>query len=335
MIDLRSDTVTHPTHPMREAMMKAPLGDDVYRDDPTVLELEKKAAHLLEKKAALFVPSGTQGNLISVLTHLARGEAFFAASKSHIAYYEAGGSSVLGGVVLEPIEAEKDGTLDLLKLKNAIKPLDDHYAQAKLLCLENTHHGKVLPLEYIKKALRFAKEHHLKTHLDGARIFNAAISLDVPVKEISSHFDSIMFCLSKGLGAPIGSLIVSDEEFIEKARRLRKMVGGGMRQVGLLAAAGIYALDHHIERLEEDHENALLLAKGLRSIESLAPSVEVHTNMVFVSVQEMGLKKLPAFLLDKGILVRPSETLRLMTHLDVDSEDIHKVIEAFKSFYRQ
>lgn len=333
MIDLRSDTVTKPTPAMRQVMSNAEVGDDVRGEDPTVNELESFAAHLLGKEAALFVATGTQGNLLSVLSHCQRGDEFIAGQQSHIYRWEAGGSCVLGSAYPQPLDFEEDGTLDLDKVKQAIKPDDSHFAKTRLLALENTQGGKVLPLDYLQKASIFAKSHGLGFHLDGARLFNAAVASGVSAKEISSHFDSVTFCLSKGLGAPVGSLICSNKDFISKARRLRKMIGGGMRQAGVIAAAGLYALQHHVNRLAEDHQNAIDLAEGLMKIECLRGKVRVNTNMVFVDVGSIGKSSLPAFLQTKGILIVGSTQLRLVTHLDINALDIKRAIEAFKDFF--
>lgn len=333
LIDLRSDTVTLPSESMREAIHHAEVGDDVMGEDPTVNQLELHAAKLLGKESALFVTSGTQGNLLSVMSHCGRGEEFIAGSTSHLCRWEAGGTSVLGSVCPQPIEFESDGTLDLEKVKKAIKPDDSHFAITKLLALENTLGGKVLPLNYLKKASDFAKAHRLKIHLDGARVFNAAVFLKVPVKEIAQYFDSITFCLSKGLGAPVGSLICGDQLFIERARRLRKMVGGGMRQAGILAAAGLYALEHHIARLEEDHQNAAYLAQELSKIDRLHGKVQAHTNMVFINAGSEGFTAIPHFLRSKGIVIHGGEILRLVTHLNVTREGIKTVLLAFNEFY--
>lgn len=333
MIDLRSDTVTKPSPAMRQAIMNAEVGDDVMGEDPTVNQLESFAADLLGKEAALFVATGTQGNLLSVLSHCQRGDEFIAGQQSHLYRWEAGGSCVLGGVYPQPIDFEEDGTLDLDKVKLAIKPDDSHFVITRLLALENTQGGKVLPLDYIKKASAFAKSHGLSFHLDGARLFNAAVASGVPAKEIVSHFDSVTFCLSKGLGAPVGSIICSDQDFISRARRLRKMVGGGMRQAGIIAAAGIYALQNNIDRLAEDHQNAIDLAKGLRGIESLERKIRVNTNMVFVDVGAIGKSSLPAYFKTKGISILGSPVLRLVTHLDVTAEDIKRVIATFKDYF--
>ncbi len=332
-IDLRSDTVTKPTLAMREAIFRAEVGDDVFREDPTVNQLEAYSAELTGKEAALFVTSGTQGNLLSVLSHCERGEEFIAGSQSHIFRWEAGGSCILGGVYPQPLDFEQDGSLDLYKVEKLIKPNDAHFAKTKLLALENTQGGRVLPLSYLEAASEFAKSYLLKTHLDGARIFNAAVALGVPVIEITKYFDSVTFCLSKGLGAPVGSLICGSFNFIEKARRLRKMVGGGLRQAGILAAAGLYALENNVQRLAEDHKNALILAKGLEQIEQLQGKVEVHTNMLFIDVGPIGKVALPSYLKSAGVLVFPGEVIRLVTHLGISREEIKSVLTAFNQFY--
>jgi threonine aldolase len=332
-IDLRSDTVTQPSQRMREAMCSAEVGDDIMGEDPTVNQLEAYTANLLGKDAALFVTSGTQGNLLSVMSHCGRGEEFIAGSTSHLFKWEAGGSAVLGSVYPQPIDFENDGTLDLEKVKKAIKPDDPHFAITKLLALENTQGGKVLPLNYLKKASEFAKAHHLKTHLDGARVFNAAVALDISVNEIAKYFDSVTFCLSKGLGCPVGSLICADRDIIVKARRLRKMVGGSMRQAGILAAAGLFALEQNVSRLAEDHQNAAYLAQKLSELEQLRGKVQAHTNMIFINAGIEGHTALPQFLLTRGIIIWGGDVLRLVTHLDVTRDDMDAAFVAFKDFY--
>lgn len=332
-IDLRSDTVTRPSDAMRQAICHAEVGDDVMGDDPTVNKLEAYAAELLGKEAAVFVATGTQGNLISVLSHCQRGDEYLAGQQSHLYRWEAGGSCVLGGVYPQPLDFEADGTLDLEKVKKLIKPDDPHFVKTKLLALENTQGGKVLPMDYLSNAASFARSHHLSTHLDGARLFNAAVAINVPAKEIAKHFDSVSFCLSKGLGAPVGSLICSSHEIIKRARRLRKMVGGAMRQVGILAAAGQFALENNIERLAIDHQNAAYLAEKLNQLKPLDGKVQVHTNMIFIDVGVVGTNMLPDFLLSKGIVIFGGETLRLVTHMDVNKQDMETVLLAFKEFY--
>ncbi len=333
IIDLRSDTVTRPSSEMRNAIYSAEVGDDVFGEDPSVNQLEAYAADLLGKEAGLFVTTGTQGNLLSVLSHCERGEEYIAGQQSHVYRWEAGGACVLGGVYPQPLDQESDGTLNLDKIKQAIKPDDSHFAKTKLLALENTHWGKVLPLDYLKRAYEFSRHHNLKIHLDGARLFNAAVADRVSPKMIANYFDSVTFCLSKGLGAPVGSLICGDRDFIAKARRLRKMVGGGMRQAGVLAAAGEYALNNNVNRLAIDHENASFLAEGLRGIQELQGKITHYTNMVFVEIGPEVKAILPSFLHSQGILVFGRDPLRLVTHLDINRQDIERVILAFKEFY--
>ncbi|MBU2452482.1 MAG: low-specificity L-threonine aldolase, partial [Proteobacteria bacterium] len=254
-IDLRSDTVTRPSAAMRDAMMKAAVGDDVYGEDPTVNELEALAAKLLGTRDAIFCTSGTQSNLLALLTHCERGDEYIVGQRAHTYRYEGGGAAVLGSIQPQPLDFEEDGTLNLETVSKFIKPDDFHFARTKLLCLENTHAGKVLPLEYLKKASAFARNNKLMLHLDGARVFNAAVKLKIDVKEITQYFDTISCCLSKGLGAPVGSVLCGSKDQIKKARRWRKVLGGGMRQAGILAAAGIYALSNNLLRLETDHVN--------------------------------------------------------------------------------
>jgi len=330
-IDLRSDTITKPTAAMKHAMFTADLGDDVYGEDPTVNMLEQKAAALLNKEAAIFCSSGTQSNLIALMAHCDRGDEYIVGQDAHTYKYEAGGAAVLGSIQPQPILFEADGTLNLDTVKSVIKPDDNHFAMTKLLCLENTTGGKVLPLAYINKARALVDEHQLGFHLDGARLFNAVVSQGVDVKQITSAFDSISICLSKGLGAPIGSVLVASSDIIAKARRIRKMLGGGMRQAGMLAAAGIYALDNHVERLVDDHHNAQLLAKGLSTIEGITLHGGVQTNMLFISAERQ--QQLVDFLAGKNIIIGNDKLIRLVTHLDIDSDDVAKIIIAIEKFY--
>jgi threonine aldolase len=330
-IDLRSDTLTQPVAAMKQAMFAAQLGDDVYGEDPTVNMLEKKAALLLGKEDAIFCSSGTQSNLIALMAHCDRGDEYIVGQDAHTYKYEAGGAAVLGSIQPQPILFDADGTLNLDTVKSVIKPDDSHFARTKLLCLENTTGGKVLPLAYLNKAKDLVDEHQLAFHLDGARLFNAAVSQKVDVKQITTAFDSVSICLSKGLGAPIGSVLVASSDIIVKARRTRKMLGGGMRQAGMLAAAGIYALDNHVHRLEDDHNNAQLLAQGLSVIEGITLHGGVQTNMLFISAQRQA--QLIDFLADKNIILSNSKMIRLVTHLDINSDDVASVITAVKEFY--
>ena len=283
VIDLRSDTVTLPTQAMRAAMAEAQVGDDVYGEDPTVNRLQTLAAEMLQKEAALFVSSGTQSNLLGLLSHCERGDEYIVGQQAHTYRYEAGGGAVLGSIQPQPMDFLPDGTLDLDRVQSLIKPDDFHFAKTRLLCLENTQAGKVLPMEYLAQASALAGSRCLGLHLDGARIFNAAVKLKVPVHEISRHADTVSVCLSKGLGAPVGSVLCGPAHLIQKALRWRKMLGGGMRQAGILAAAGIVALTSHVERLSEDHENAACLAMKLSEIAEIRIDLDaVQTNMVFM-----------------------------------------------------
>nr|WP_313405295.1 low-specificity L-threonine aldolase [Pseudomonas sp.] len=329
LIDLRSDTVTQPTAAMREAMMAAELGDDVYGEDPMVNRLEAWLAAELGFQAALFVPTGTMSNLLGLMAHCERGDEYIVGQQAHTYKYEGGGAAVLGSIQPQPIDGEADGSLDLAKVEGAIKQDDFHFARTRLLALENTMQGKVLPLDYLAAARELTLCRGLGLHLDGARLYNAAVKLGVPAREITRHFDSVSVCLSKGLGAPVGSVLCGSTALIGKARRLRKMVGGGMRQAGVLAAAGLYALQHQVERLAEDHANAARLGEGLAA---LGYSVEpVQTNMVYVQLGERA-GQIKAFMAERGIAVSAAPRLRLVTHLDVSAEQIEQVIEAFAAF---
>ncbi len=331
IIDLRSDTVTKPTDAMRQAMVTAELGDDVYGEDPTVNRLQELAAAMVGKEAAIFVPTGTQGNLLAILAHCQRGEEYIAGQQAHCYRYEGGGAAVFGSVQPQPVEFEADGTLDLDRVAAMLKPDDHHFAVTRLLCLENTQAGKVLPLAYQAEAEEFTRRHNLKLHLDGARIFNAAVSQGVDVADITRHYDSVSFCLSKGLGAPVGSVLAGSHALINRAHRWRKMAGGGMRQAGILAAAGIYALERHVKRLAEDHRRARQLAVGLASIAGLAVDpAAVVTNMVFVGVTPELKGPIIAYLKERGILVGGYGQLRLVTHLDIADPDIPLVLGAFE-----
>ena len=334
VIDLRSDTVTKPSPAMREAIASAEVGDDVYGEDPTVNRLEELAAGMLGTEAALFVPSGTQSNLLALLTHCQRGDEFIVGQNAHTYKYEGGGAAIVGSIQPQPLDFEKDGTIDLQKVAQTIKPDNPHFARTKLLCLENTHWGRIIPLSYLPEAAAFAKEHNLKLHLDGARIFNASVKLNVPVTDISKHFDSISICLSKGLGAPIGSLLCAGKEQIKEARRWRKVLGGGMRQVGIIAIAGIYALENNIERLAEDHEKAELLAKGLDGIDGLeVDHSTIETNIFYIIVSKDTAPLLLDYLKQHGILIYEGENIRLVTHMDISKEDIKTIIDVFKDFF--
>jgi len=339
-IDLRSDTVTKPTPEMREAMAKAEVGDDVYGDDPTVNRLQEMAADLMGKEAGLFVPSGTMGNLAALLSHCQRGDEVIIGQLNHSFLYEAGGMSVLGGIHSYQLKNQPDGSLLPADVENAIRPDDPHDPITRLVCLENTHNrcgGTVQTPEYTRAISKLAHDHGLKVHLDGARIFNAAAALGVPVHELTTSVDSVTFCLSKGLSAPVGSVLCGDREFIYKARRARKLLGGGMRQAGVLAAAGIVALEKMTTRLTDDHMRARHLADGLRTNDCIILDEGTPaTNMVFFNLAPRAKMSAPqaAERLEKeGILVSPSgeRRFRLVTHYWIDDAAVDKTISAFAS----
>ncbi|WP_426111446.1 low-specificity L-threonine aldolase [Pseudomonas sp. DSP3-2-2] len=331
VIDLRSDTVTQPTTGMLAAMAQAPLGDDVYGEDPSVNTLEARLAEELGFAAALFVPSGTMSNLLGLMAHCERGDEYIVGQQAHTYKYEGGGAAVLGSIQPQPIEVQPDGSLDLGQVLATIKPDDFHFARTRLLALENTMQGKVLSLAYLASARKLTQEQGLALHLDGARLYNAAVKLGVGARDITQHFDSVSVCLSKGLGAPVGSVLCGSRELIGKARRLRKMVGGGMRQAGMLAAAGMYALDHQVERLADDHDNAEFLARGLAD---LGYQVEpVQTNMVYVQIDNRS-EALKTFCAERGIRLSAAPRLRMVTHLNVSRTQIEQVIATFAEFAR-
>ncbi len=330
VVDLRSDTVTRPTPAMREAMARAEVGDDVFGDDPTVQALEARAAGLFGLEAGLFFPTGTQSNLAALMAHCGRGEEVIVGQDAHTYRYEGGGAAVLGSIQPQPIQNLPDGTLDLAMVEAAIKPDDSHFAITRLLALENTIGGKVIGRDYLAKAVTLAWKRGLSTHLDGARIFNAAVKLGMPVNALCAGFDTVSVCLSKGLGTPAGTVLVGHRGLVDKARRIRKMLGGGMRQVGILAAAGLHALEHHVERLAEDHDNAERLAKGLAGA---GYEVETpQTNMVFVKVAKERCAGLQEHLAASGVIAIVSPRTRLVTHLDVDAPGIDRAVAAFASF---
>ncbi|MDH5433690.1 MAG: low-specificity L-threonine aldolase [Gammaproteobacteria bacterium] len=334
MIDFRSDTVTRPDASMRKAMASAEVGDDVFADDPTVNELETRVAEIMGHQSALMVPSGTQSNLIALLTHCGRGEEYIVGQEYHTYYYEAGGAASLGGIQPQPIAVENDGTLDLNTVKKWIKPDDYHFARTRLLSLENTHSGKVISNDYLGKAIHLAKVHNLSVHLDGARVFNAAVAQQIDVQEITRPFDSVSVCFSKGLGAPVGSVLCGSEEFIARARRWRKMVGGGMRQAGILAAAMHYALDYHVDRLALDHQNAQLLQNELSKIDEL--KVEpANTNMLYIEFADEDIaQRVQQALEQQHILIASGKRVRLVTHLDIDEADVRAFVDALKKLLK-
>jgi threonine aldolase len=329
MIDLRSDTVTRPSPGMRKAMMEAELGDDVFGDDPTVNRLQERAAEIFGFEAALLFPSGTQSNLAALMSHCQRGDEVILGMEAHSYRYEAGGLSVLGSIQPQAIPNRADGTLDLAEVEAAIKPDDPHFARTRLLALENTITGRVLSREYLAKAVDLAKRNNLSIHLDGARIFNAATQLKMKVKDLCAGFDSVSSCLSKGLGAPAGTVLLGKKDFIQKAKRARKILGGAMRQAGVIAAAGLYALENNVERLAIDHENAARLARGLRE---LGLDVQLNTNMVLAKIPPEKAQQLGDYMKTKQVLVLPRAPMRLVTHLDVDSAGIDRALGAFRGF---
>tara|TARA_B100000686_G_scaffold348528_2_gene439804 strand:- start:4738 stop:5772 length:1035 start_codon:yes stop_codon:yes gene_type:complete len=339
IIDLRSDTVTHPTQAMRSAMANAVVGDDVLDEDPTVKQLQNLAAIKTGKDAALFVPSGTMGNLIAILTHCSRGDEIIVGDQSHIFLNEVGGAAGFGGVQTRQVPNQKDGTISHKDLSKAIREEELHYPETRLICLENTHNycsGFPLTKDYTNSVWELARKHSLKIHLDGARIFNAAVALSTDVKNLTKQTDSVMFCLSKGLSAPVGSLLCGTENFIRKAHKIRKMAGGGMRQAGHLAAAGLIALEELIDRLKEDHEKAQILAQGLSGI----PGIEINpknvkTNIIFFDWNNPEIKP-KDFLIQmkaKGILclMTAPKTFRMVLHREVSSSQTHLTLETIKA----
>jgi threonine aldolase len=337
MIDLRSDTVTKPTPAMRRVMAEAEVGDDVYGEDPTVNRLQEKAAEITGTEAALFVPSGTMGNQVAIAVHTRPGQEVIVEATSHIYNVEMATMARFSGVQPRVVFGER-GVFSAEQVRHAIRPKLYYLAQTGLVCLENTHNaagGRIWPLSVAREILEVAHAHGIPVHLDGARIFNASVATGIPVSELVRGFDSVMFCLSKGLGCPVGSLLCGSREFIEEARRVRKALGGGMRQAGILAAAGLYALEHHVERLAEDHENARILAQGLSEIPCLSVTPP-ETNIVMVEIlRGPTAAELAERLKRRGVLVAPAgagteaRKLRLVTHLDVSREDILRTIDLF------
>ncbi len=324
-IDLRSDTVTKPTAAMRAAMAAAEVGDDVFGDDPSVNALQERIAAMLGKEAALFVPTGTQGNLCALMAHCQRGDEVLVGQMAHTYRWEGGGAAVLGSIQPQPLPQQSDGSIALGDIAAAIKPDDAHFARTRLLALENTWGGQILPQAYIEAATALARSRGLATHLDGARLFNAAVASGVPAAEIARHFDSVSVCFSKGLGAPVGSALVGSRELVARAHRIRKMLGGGMRQAGVLAAAALHALDHHIDRLAEDHANARALAEGLSGL----PGVTVtppQTNILFVDLAPEKAAGVVERLRDAGVLCTGLLRLRFVTHLDVSAADVDRAV---------
>lgn len=330
IIDLRSDTVTEPSSAMRKVMLGAKVGDDVYGEDPTVNRLEAVLAEMTGMERGLFMPSGTQANLVALMTHCARGDEYIVGQQAHTYKYEGGGAAVLGAIQPQPLDFNDAGELDLVQVKAAIKPADHHFANTRLLALENTMQGKVLSMDYLKAAGQFCQDHKLALHMDGARAFNASVATDVSIAELLKGFDSASICLSKGLGAPVGSVLLGSKDFIGVAHRWRKITGGGLRQAGILAAGGLFALEHNIARLADDHSNALLIAQGLTE---LGFAVEpVQSNMVFVQCAGFDTVKLQDTLLQFNVKISSSDRLRLVTHLDISTQDVATIIKAFNAY---
>lgn len=331
-LDLRSDTVTRPSAAMRAAMNAAEVGDDVYGDDPTVNRLQEYAADLFGFEDAVFAPSGTQSNLLALLAHCGRGDEYLVGQEAHTYRYEGGGAAVLGSIQPQPIINQADGSIALADIESYIKPDDFHFARTKLLALENTINGRVLPMEYVQQATALAHGRGLSTHLDGARVCNAAVKLGVSPREIAKGFDSVSVCLSKGLGAPVGSVLLGTKPFIKEARRWRKMLGGGMRQAGMIAAGGLYALENNIPRLQEDHDNAAYFAGELAKMKGLKVSTP-QTNIFYVDIPSFVMQGLSDVLELTHIRVSMSQRLRIVTHMDTKREDIDRAITVFGDFF--
>ncbi|MBZ2168755.1 low-specificity L-threonine aldolase [Marinobacter sp. F4216] len=335
MLDFRSDTVTRPSREMRNAMAHAEVGDDVYGDDPTVNSLQAFAAERFGFEAALFTATGTQANLLAIMSHCGRGDEYLCGQSAHNYRYEGGGAAVLGSVQPQPIENEPDGSICLDKARAAIKADDFHFAVTRLLSLENTIGGQALSLDYQRDARAFCDRHGLLLHLDGARVFNAAVTSNCDVTEITRHYDSVSVCLSKGLGAPAGSLLLGSKAFIDRATRLRKMVGGGMRQAGILAAAGRIALEQGPLRLQDDHENAAYMSTGLSEIPELEVNpASTQTNIVYARCRAGRAGQLRDYLAERNILINAGDPIRFVTHLDVNRQDVDTLIDTVRRFYR-
>ena len=341
IVDLRSDTVTRPTPGMRQAMLHAEVGDDVFGDDPTVNALQERIAAMTGKEAALYLPTGTQSNLCGLLAHCQRGEEYIVGQLAHTYRYEGGGAAVLGSIQPQPLVMDAQGRMALSDIAAAIKPDDAHFARTRLLCLENTWNGNVMPHDYLTDAAALAREHGLAVHLDGARVFNAAVANAgeggdslAALRQMTDVFDSVSVCFSKGLGAPMGSALCGSKELIGRAHRIRKMTGGGLRQAGVVAAAALYALDHHVDRLLQDHAMAQRLAAGLQGLSGLSVR-SAQTNVVFLDVSEGRGPALLAHLKAAGVLATGMLGLRFVTHLDVDAEAIDRAIAAIRGFIQK
>ncbi|NNC99600.1 MAG: low-specificity L-threonine aldolase [Gammaproteobacteria bacterium] len=336
IIDLRSDTLTQPCAGMREAMANAVVGDDVFGEDPAVNKLEAEAAARAGHQAGLFFPSGTQSNLVALMTHCQRGDEYIVGQNAHTYQYEGGGAAVLGSIQPQPIENHTDGSIPLQKIRSAIKPDDFHFARTRLLALENTTGGRVISQDYIRQASALAREHSLMLHLDGARVFNAAVAQGLGLDEITTLFDSVSMCLSKGLGAPVGSVLVGDREYIDEARHWRKMVGGGMRQAGVLAAAGLFALNQNVGRLKDDHEHARILADMLIDVEGLQIHGNgAHTNMIYLSQADGHGEKFRLWCKSQGLLFTGDSPARLVLHKDISRKMAARAAEIILQYYDQ
>ena len=333
LIDLRSDTVTRPTAAMRAAMAAADVGDDVYGDDPTVNKLQHVTAELFGFEAALFAPSGTQSNLIALLAHCGRGDEYLVGQEAHTFKYEGGGAAVLGSIQPQPLPQQADGSLALSDIVAAIKPDDIHFAKTRVLALENTIGGRVLSRSYLDEATVLARQHGLIAHLDGARICNAAVKQGISMQAATAGFESVSVCLSKGLGAPVGSVLCGSKEMIHRALRWRKMLGGGLRQSGILAAACLYALEHHVERLADDHTHATRLAAGLAEIDELQVT-SPQTNILYAEIPAQSCVMLEKYLRERGILASVKPHMRLVTHLDISANAVDYTVQEFKKFFQ-
>jgi threonine aldolase len=332
-IDLRSDTVTHPSQAMREAMAAAPVGDDVYGDDSTVNRLQEFAADLFGFEAGLFAPSGTQTNLIALMAHCGRGDEYLVGQEAHTYKYEGGGAAVLGSIQPQPIANQPDGSIALADIEGYIKADDVHFARTRLLALENTIGGRVLGQDYLQAATTLAHSKGLATHLDGARVCNAAVRQGISLRAAAAGFDSVSVCLSKGLGAPVGSVLLGSRALIEQGKRWRKMLGGGMRQAGVIAAAGLYALEHNVQRLAEDHDNAAALSRGLAAIDGLTVTTP-QTNIFYVDMPAAACEPLRQALARERIRASIGPHTRLVTHLDISREDVARTVAAFEAFFK-
>ncbi|MEY3286382.1 MAG: hypothetical protein RL500_1112 [Pseudomonadota bacterium] len=333
MIDLRSDTVTRPTAAMREAMLRAEVGDDVFGDDPSVNALQERIAADLGFESALFMPTGTQSNLCALMAHCARGDEYLVGQMAHTYRWEGGGAAVLGSIQPQPLPQGRDGRIDWADIEAAIKPDDAHFARTRLLCLENTWGGQVLDAGYTADVTQRAHARGLSTHLDGARLFNAAVASGRAARELAQGFDSVSVCFSKGLGAPAGSALCGSRDFISRAHRWRKMTGGGLRQAGILAAAALHALDHHVQRLTIDHEHAEALAQGLQGLSGVTVQAP-ETNIVFIDLSPDLVQRHPqgvaAALAARGLLCTGTARLRLVTHLDIGATQIRQAVEVLR-----